>query len=243
MRSDVISNFKKLSGRAAGCVFLLCLLLASGCATSRDFTTGLNFEILDGSEKAWHCDGDNTTTRNAFYVRYGGSSDGDSRINMIIQFVGTFYTWRSSTTYLILFPFSFNGTGDNGDLCKNFRNKFVSVDFFYNNLEFDTGRVYVLKNGRQIFGSDVTRPHMESGLYNLADPEVASKRPIIDLPEQHRNGNANFWFGFPLSCADYEDAVFVMDGLYRNGEKLPPLKIKLKYKDFDKVPKNTLLDS
>jgi hypothetical protein len=47
-----------------------------------------------------------------------------------------------------------------------------------------------------------------------------------------------FHFIFELaSCVDIEDAVLVIDGLYHKGVRLPPLKVRLNYIDFAKVPK------
>lgn len=50
---------------------------------------------------------------------------------------------------------------------------------------------------------------------------------------------STFYFVFDdMSCRDLEDAVFVIDGLSRRGERLPPLKVRLNYYNLDAVPEH-----
>jgi hypothetical protein len=151
------------------------------------------------------------------------------------------------------------------------RVNYTDIKFFFNivNVKFDSGSVYLIKNGENLKGVeilDVSVPTMypywhshdkrvstpepeicKAGLYDLSSFRTAEiKKPYNKIWDTHINYAARpkqgqwplpvFRYRFPLTCRDLEDAVLVIDGLYRHDQRLPPLKVRMKYYDFNLVP-------
>jgi hypothetical protein len=134
---------------------------------------------------------------------------------------------------------------------------FQDVVIFFNTIdvEFDSGSVYIIKNGEKTNGMEISDEFTYSifeeserctpDRYNLALPEtVQKKKPYNKIWDNRPNHPSRpkqgpfpvFRYRFPLTCRDLEDAVLVVDGLYRHGQRVPPLKVRMKYYDLDLVP-------
>ena len=99
---------------------------------------------------------------------------------------------------------------------------------------------------------------IESSIYNLIDPSEVDikKRSVLgrNRPRGEREllyeyslyryqsekyKYSTFMYRFSISCRDMENAILVIDGLTYEGKLLPPLKVRMKYYDFDRVPEYT----
>ena len=111
--------------------------------------------------------------------------------------------------------------------------------------EFDNTSVYFLRKAEKIPSTEITfnRKLLTNGTplppnrYDLSSPDFVKEKQ----PDTVRLGNktlsyAMLSFLFPMTCRDYENAVFVIDGLYHKGKKLPPLKVRMNYIDLGVVP-------
>lgn len=100
---------------------------------------------------------------------------------------------------------------------------------------FNNRGVWLVKaDGEIIPGLDVGEEANPDGVYRLDDPLTPARRPRQG--GESPPGQSFFYFFFPVSCAEYEGALFVVEDLYHKGQKLPPLAVRMKYKDFSKVP-------
>ena len=138
-----------------------------------------------------------------------------------------------------------------GTLCKNRTTAGVAVTFNAVDVNFDSASLYFVKNNMKIQGIEGGNPvHTGSrspiqyapAIHTLSSPETIKNRqsepPTPVFCEKIQN-YPTFFYRFALACADFENIVFVIDGLYQKGERLPPLKVRMKYADFSQVPKYT----
>jgi hypothetical protein len=138
------------------------------------------------------------------------------------------------------------GFGDNSNSCIERKLKRVTVAVNAVDVDFDNRSVYILKDEQKNIGTelklereavaDMTEIN-DHNIYNLASKDLIEDKQVPSVfPLNKHPGISTFLFKFPMTCTDFEDAVFVIDGLYRHGERLPPLKVKMNYLDFDRVP-------
>ncbi|MDR2503132.1 MAG: hypothetical protein LBD82_01910, partial [Deltaproteobacteria bacterium] len=72
-----------------------------------------------------------------------------------------------------------------------------------------------------------------NNVYNLADAAVRRGRywagayAYFPLTEEERQ--SLFILTFPMTCPEYEDSLFVLEGLSHQGKPLPPLRLRLNY--------------
>ena len=110
----------------------------------------------------------------------------------------------------------------------------VALLFNAADVDFDKTRAFfILSNGRKIPGHDLGVRRKADDLYNLADTAGLQGRyhpqTYADFPLTEEEQQSLFILTFPLTCPDYEDSLFVLEGLSHKGEPLPPLRLRLNY--------------
>ncbi len=180
---------------------------------------------------------------NFFYATY--MSEDGTEIALWVRFLDAFYDTHR-IDYVIGGPNAWDSIvfKDNRDSCVQFSEQLITIGFNATNVIFETSAVYFLKNNKKIKGVEIRGSGMgrkeqqmyPNTSYNLADPKTIQERQPYSGARTPFNF-ATFYFKFPLTCADLEGAEFVIDGLSRQGKLLPPLRVRLNYFDFSKVPK------
>jgi hypothetical protein len=247
----------------------LCLLLCSACGwvwvLSYQYMPTLNFEPLEGEgwkillpPPKWVSDYKATllpqyftvtqvnvlsrSSHNLFYATY--TIDENKEIAVFTCFFDSFHIARTITYQSNDYPAI--EYRDNKGTCTKYNKSEIFIAINIVNVDFDNTSVYILKNTRKIQGIE-TRfsrfpfygERLPPAVYNLSSQEVIREKQheiVVGKPWK----NSTFAFRFEdMTCADYEDAVFVIDGLSENGRKLPPLKVHMNYFDFSAVPEYT----
>ena len=89
-----------------------------------------------------------------------------------------------------------------------------------NSYTFDVSKMYIIKDGKKYY------------LKPQHDYAPISDINMITAQTTH----AHFAYQTPFICGEFENAVFVVDGISVNGQPLEPLMIQLNYIDPTKVP-------
>ena len=176
--------------------------------------------------------------RDYFYATY--IFDNGIELATWIKFVGNFRIDKIKNVAYI--GWNEETFVDNEDECSTYKTRFVILGFNPVDVDFDNTSVYYIKaNGEKAQGTEEHNlPYIKQtyppATYNLASPATIRERQAY-LKGSGFLDHATFKFRFPMSCADLENAVFVVDGLYRHGKRLPPLRVRINYVDFSQVPK------
>ena len=140
------------------------------------------------------------------------------------------------------------------DYCSHRKLLGVIASFNAVDVDFDTASLCLVRNGEKTAGMPIVGKgamfvdiqKREHNIYNLASTATISKMQMYEDKVDRRGHRLNKFYNYPtfhyifeLTCADIEDAVLVIDGLYQKGERLPPLKVRMKYADFFQAPKYT----
>jgi hypothetical protein len=109
------------------------------------------------------------------------------------------------------------------------------------NVEFDNTSVYFLRGTRKIQGLQYAGKQDFWMMGEKLEPAMHDLSPVLVYPygpdKPFLSTMKSFYFSFEhMTCQDYEDAVFVIDGFYYQGKRLPPLKVRMNYYDFSMVP-------
>ena len=141
-------------------------------------------------------------------------------------------------------PFSFARSNLSKNLCRsNLQMIVIAINTAY--VSFDTSSVSLVINKNKIGGSAISYKiarikdmvTYDHGVYDLASAETVANMQLAGVPKRALVPFSTFYFRFPVSCKELENAVFVIDGFTtRDGKRLPPLKVRLNYYDFDMVP-------
>ena len=185
---------------------------------------------------------DNKHTNNAFLAEY---SDPTSRVVIYVATGG--YEPRQGVKYDIFDNVIDTNLYDNSELCKELDVERITVAFTPVDMMFDSGSVKFEVKGQIIQGDEVATPF--NGMlskaktyppqtYNLSTLRYSERfEPVLGGGTINRDFNhPTFSYRFNLTCRDIENSVFIIDGLSSNGEKVPPLKVRIRYYDFSKVP-------
>lgn len=211
--------------------------------TKGEWTYGQSFYYLtnDFSNKDLLVIG-NKHTNNAFLAEY---SDPTSRVVIYVATGG--YEPRQGVKYDIFDNVIDTNLYDNSELCKELDVERITVAFTPVDMMFDSGSVKFEVKGQSIQGDEIATPF--NGMlskakkyppqtYNLSTLRYSERfEPVLGGGTINRDFNhPTFSYRFNLTCRDIENSVFIIDGLSSNGEKVPPLKVRIRYYDFSKVP-------
>ena len=129
--------------------------------------------------------------------------------------------------------------------CLNNNTASVVISISPANAEFDNTAVFCVKGDRILPGQELEfnfqnmregRPVPPARYVLASEAFLKEKQPNAVFMGNKTLSYAMLSFLFPMTCRDFEDAVFVIDGLYHKGSKLPPLKIRMNYIDLGVVP-------
>lgn len=129
--------------------------------------------------------------------------------------------------------------------CSERATRSVIVSFIPTDITFDNTSVYFIKNNNKIYGQEVTynRFDLNEGkpvppaIYTINSEDfIIEKQADRVTKKRDPLGYASLPFIFNMTCRDFHDSIFVIDGIYHQGKRLPPLKIHMKYIDLDAVP-------
>ena len=175
---------------------------------------------------------------NYFYVTY--TLDGENEMALFVNYLGSFIirkTIRGEGKYAeVLYD-------DNGDLCVEYDNDALFIGINKTSVTFDNTTVYFEIDKMRIPGLEIKDQHslvsakqLKHAVYDLSSEAIiADKQPYRVMGPSFKF--SSFFFRFDnMTCQDYEDAIFVIDGFYYQGKRLPPLKVRMKYFDYGAVP-------
>jgi hypothetical protein len=139
----------------------------------------------------------------------------------------------------------------------------VIVTFNAVNVDFDSASLYLVQDGQNIYGDEIPLPYLKirwedrqknnykykSDVHNLLSPvTIKNRQPyypryiirdvrgLTVVPPPFQN-YPTFYYHFDVTCADFENIILVLGGLYYQGKRLPPLKVRMNYTDFSRVPR------
>lgn len=185
---------------------------------------------------------DSRCTNNAFLAEY---SDSSSRVVIYVATGG--YEPRQGVKYDIFDNVIDTNLYDNSDSCKELDVKRITVAFTPIDMMFDSGSVKFEVKGQIIQGDEIATPvygmlskakKYPPQTYNLSTLRYSERfEPVLGGGNINRDFNhPTFSYRFNLTCRDIENSIFIIDGLSSNEKKVPPLKVRIRYYDFSKVP-------
>lgn len=181
---------------------------------------------------------DRGLTRNTFLAEYALSG------TKVIVYVATggYEPYQGVATDFfdnVLFKNSY----DNSEICKKLQVERITVAFNAVDVEFKSDSVKFKRNGKIIQGEEIVSyfngalvkaETYPSGIYNLATLKDVRRFEPTDADKNFNH--PTFTYRFNMTCADLENSIFIIDGLYYKGKQIPPLRVRLNYYDFSKVP-------
>lgn len=228
---------------------LLTLALLAGCASVAYPIRSMDFEPEAGGWRLEYYPRP-MSSPNRFMAFY--ELDGEITIEIGIRLPDTYYEMILDA-WVILIPLKLDH--DTADWCSRQGTGYVNISFrrAYRKIDapppvlpgvsFDSNSVYVIRSqGQVVYGEYTGKKLNEGGIYNLTDLEALES--LEDRPSKAGGWKTYvqlpaFNYFFSLTCADYEAATLVIDGIYYKNKLLPPLKVHMRYQDFSKVPQRT----
>ena len=231
---------------------IIALISLTGCSSIAYPIRAMDFESKTTDWKIEYYD-ERMLFANDFKALY--EIDKKTTMELRTTLEGTYYTYDEKA-WIVFLPLTLHG--DTQDLCIGEDRKspgrfsrYVEISFLkrkndphdknetfiLKDVTFDSNKVYFVKDdGKKIFGEDTGIEINDTGIYKLDSELTLNSRPlkytgwkdVVEIPV--------FYYSFPLTCTDYENATLVIDGLYYKGKQIPPLKVHMKYHDFSKVP-------
>ena len=130
--------------------------------------------------------------------------------------------------------------------CINSTEQVVNISINNADIEFDNTSVAFIFNKTKLQGEEISRRYywasnrLEPALYDISlDTTTETTGASIKPSSYHRchKGRTIFHFLFePMACRDLENAVFLIDGFYHQGKRLPPLQVRIRYIDLEQIP-------
>lgn len=177
---------------------------------------------------------------NYFYCTY--KIDGNNEIALFLNYTSSFFTRK---TVYGQNECAIEGYSDTRHYCQTSNKVRVILGINRVRAQFDNSAVYFIIDNTKVSGQEIkdkrgdwiNGERISHSVYDLSSEEVLQKKQA-DLARSGPYCFPNFYFLFEgVSCADLENAIFVIDGLSSNGKKLPTLKVRLNYFNFNEVPK------
>lgn len=130
--------------------------------------------------------------------------------------------------------------------CSSINKQRIIVSFSPVDVDFDSSSVAMQKNKTILHGEEIAsyQRGIISGAesfppqtYNLSlIGDIKRLQPILVGSDAKSFNHPTFTYRFNMTCADLENSTFIIDGLYYKGKQIPPLRVRLNYYDFSKVP-------
>ncbi len=164
----------------------------------------------------------------------------NTKLAIFINFMGTYFTrkqtvndGKSNKEYFTEYNY-----------CINLSNTIITVSLSRADVDFNSGSVYLIVNNQHINGREMKMPYptqkeyfeLPPATYNLNAESTLATKNVFTKYRGDEPKFSTFFYEFPLTCRDYENAEFVLDGLSNHGEPLPPLHVRINYVEFDEVP-------
>lgn len=192
-------------------------------------------EVFSTSDR-WKID--RRWTRNTFLAEYASPD-----VNIAVYVATGGYMQRKGVDTDFFDNILSERTYDNSEFCKSLNKErvivafnAVEVDFKSDSVKFEMNKATVL--GEEIAsyfnGAIVQAETYPSNIYNLASLKGVSRFEPSDVNESFNH--PTFTYRFTITCTDFENSIFIIDGLYYKGKQIPPLRVRLNYYDFSKVP-------